>query len=142
MNLGEVQELLTMFNNDIQILSKKIVTDKIEYNKNDVEEKFLHEELILNALDNIIFGGSVVNYINKNIVKEGILKSDGGFFWIDDFKLIDFDIIEVFFNFEWIKVDIHKIKNQFYMDLCPIKDFKENNYKARIRLSKKELEDR
>lgn len=141
MKLVEVQELLTNFRDDIQNLSKQIIIDKIEYDKNNVEENFLYEELIFNVLDNILYGESIIDYINKPIVKEGILKARSGFFWIDDFKLKDFDIIEVF-DREWIKVDINKINNEFYMDLCPIKNFKENNYKARIRLSKEELNNR
>lgn len=142
MKLGEVEELLTNFRNNIENLSKQIIIDNIEYDKNNVEEKFLYEELIFNSLDNILYGGSVIDYINKPIVKEGILKAKDGYFWIDDFKLKDFDIIEVFVNREWIKVDINKVHNEFYMDLCPIKKFKENNYKARIRLYKEELNSR
>lgn len=141
MKLGEVEELLTNFRNNIENLSKQIIIDNIKYDKNNVEEKFLYEELIFNAMDNILYGGSIIDYINKPMAKEGILKARSGFFWIDDFKLKDFDIIEIF-DREWIKVDINKINNEFYMDLCPIKNFKENNYKARIRLSKEELNSR
>lgn len=140
MNVQEVLTELTRFKTEVEKELKKF--KNFDFDENDKEENFLNSEM-MGILSDLNFAVECTDYINKPVVKEGILNVKGSKFFIDDFELKNYDVVEFFNNDCWLKIEIIEIRNEFYAEDLTSR-IKENkgNLIGRIRLTEEELNNR
>lgn len=140
MNVQEVLTELTRFKTEVEKELKKF--KNFDFDENDKEENFLNSEL-MGIISDLNFAVECTDYINKPIAKEGIVNIKGSKFFIDDFELKNYDVVEFFDNDCWLKIEIIEIRNEFYAEDLTSR-IKENkgNLIGRIRLTEEELNNR
>lgn len=140
MKLQEFLDMLTAFSTEIDKLGALVDPKEIEYDQNNPDEKFLYDELIISVLDNILYAKDLIEYLSKNVSYTGFLRNHTGHFYIDDIMLEKNDIIEVYVCNEWRRLDVYFIDREFYLPLDTDNNVIIEGIRARIRLSKEELD--
>lgn len=140
MKVQEVLTELTGFKTEVEKVLQRI--GKIEFNENDKEENFLNVEL-MGIISDLSFACECTSYINKPVAIQGILNIKGSKFFIDNFELKNFDVVEFFTDGYWIKIEIIEIQNEFYAEnLTSLIKANKGNLIGRIRLTEEELNNR
>ena len=139
MQVREVLTKLTEFKTEVEKELKEI--GKIEFNESNKEEVFLNSEL-MGIISDLSFACECTSYINKPVAIRGIVNIKGSKFFIDDFELKNYDVVEFFTDGYWLKIEIIEIQNEFYAENLTSLIKANNNLVGRIRLTQKELEDR
>lgn len=140
MNVQEALTELTRFKTEVEKVLQKI--GKIEFDESSKEEIFLNVEL-QGIISDLNFSVECTDYINKPIAKEGILNVKGSKFYIDNFELKNYDVVEFFHDSYWVKIEIIEIQNEFYAEnLTSLIKANKGNLIGRIRLTKEELNNR
>lgn len=136
-------EIMEVFK-ELELFSKKISKElrkikDVKYDENDKDEQFLfaHYSGIISDLEYAI---ESIDYINKPIVKTGVISTKSGKIYIDEMELIDHDCIEAFIYDGWEKIDIFKINGEFRTDFLKID--KNRKMVGRIRFSDEEAKER
>lgn len=138
MKLQDYFKVLSEFRSEICKVVDLIDPMEIEYDTADPDEKFLYDELTVGVFDNILYAKDVVDYLSKKISYKGCLKTNRGYFYIDEIKLQENDTVEVLVNNEWRRVDVLFFKNEYYISLEAGSQIV--GLEARIRLTEKEVD--
>lgn len=135
MNLQEVFQELTEFRNAVEMELTKV--GNVMYDDSSMDERFLymHYQELMSEMDYII---ESIEYINKPLIKCGVVNLKNQKLYLNDFEIEDGDTIEVLLEDEWQKVDIYKIRGKFSTDLI---DSIMCSY-GRIRLNEREANER
>lgn len=133
MNLQEIFDEMERFKAIIEHELK--IFNNIDYDVQDPNEQFLlaHAYSIESEMQYIV---ESIDYIRKPVILSGTAYLKDGTPYIDDFELVESDVIEFLLNDEWQRADIYKINGNFMADF--LKPY--NEVPARIRLTKEEAD--
>lgn len=135
MNLQEAFQELTGFRSMMENELTKV--GNVMYDDSNRNERFLysHYQEIMSEIDYIV---ESIEYINRPILKMGVVNLQNQKICLNDFELKDGDTIEVLSKDEWQKVDIYKVRGEFSTDLIN----SIMHLYGRIRLTEKEAKER
>lgn len=135
MNLQEAFQELTGFRSTMENELTKV--GNVMYDDSNRNERFLytHYQEIMSEIDYIM---ESIEYINRPILKMGVVNLQNQKLCLNDFELKDGDTIEVLSQDEWQKVDIYKVRGEFRTDFIN----SIMHLYGRIRLTEKEAKER
>lgn len=133
MNLQEIFNEMERFKAIIEHELK--VFKNVDYDEQDPNEQFLltHAYSIESEMLYIV---ESIDYIRKPVILSGTAYLKDGTPYIDDFELLESDVIEFLLNGEWQSADIYKINGDFMTAFLK----NNNEVPARIRLTKEEAD--
>lgn len=137
MNLEEVFQGLTEFSNIVKDELSKIKNIQFQYDDSNKNEQFLYSHY-MEIISDMGYTIEDIEYINRPVLLSGIVTLQGNKLYLNDLELKSGDTIESLIEDEWQKVEIYKVKGEFY---GPLLKGTLNNY-GRIRLTEEEAKNR